>query len=585
MNGRLNIRELPLRTRDLTDDTMIIVADMVADRRGGPSVARTPQTRVPILRLATFLDQASLRNSPFLVAVADAGLENARTLQGVGGITVTDQGDGATVDIDGTGLASSAAWGGITGTLSAQTDLQSALDAKAALTHTHVEADITDLQAYALSSALTAHTGDGTIHFTEASILHNNIGGIGASDHHTRYADSEAVAAMGVLGDTNPLNHSRYTDAAAAAAAPVQTVFGRSGAVVPVVNDYAWSDIDKTVSDLADLTTRSHASLTSIGTNSHASLDAHLASGANPHTVTAAQAGAQPLDSTLTSLAALGTAADKLAYTTGIDTWAEAALTAAGRALLDDADAAVQRATLGLVIGTDVQAWNVTLDGWAGRAIPNGVVVGTSDIQTLLNKTLPSPLLTDPVTQGLVSPTVDAVDDLGSTSKRYRDLWISRNLQMKLDQKLFFDEDQSAYIQNTEGIGLDVFRMFGSFNTELGTTSGLANQRQIWTTAGVSNCEWWFRKITTAIFAVRTDGHAALNDWANRGNGQFAVRQEDTAGGIPVLRLDQQDISEGVIDFIASARGSGTTAATDIQDTVRVELNGTIYRLALYTDA
>ncbi len=55
----------------------------------------------------------------------------------------------------------------------------------------------------------------------------------------------------------------------------------------------------------------------------------------------------QPLDAGLTSLAALGTATDKMAYTTGVDTWAEAAITAAGRALLDDADAAAQLATLG----------------------------------------------------------------------------------------------------------------------------------------------------------------------------------------------------------------------------------------------
>jgi hypothetical protein len=44
-----------------------------------------------------------------------------------------------------TGPAS--AWGTIPGTLSAQTDLQTALDAKAALVHTHVEADVTGLVA------------------------------------------------------------------------------------------------------------------------------------------------------------------------------------------------------------------------------------------------------------------------------------------------------------------------------------------------------------------------------------------------------------------------------------------------------
>ena len=56
----------------------------------------------------------------------------------------------------------------------------------------------------------------------------------------------------------------------------------------------------------------------------------------------------QAYDATLTSIAALGTAADRMAYTTGIDTWAEAAITSAGRALLDDADATAQLVTLGL---------------------------------------------------------------------------------------------------------------------------------------------------------------------------------------------------------------------------------------------
>jgi hypothetical protein len=50
--------------------------------------------------------------------------------------------------------ASGVAWGGITGTLSNQTDLQTALDGKAATSHTHTLADVTD-SGTAASAATT----------------------------------------------------------------------------------------------------------------------------------------------------------------------------------------------------------------------------------------------------------------------------------------------------------------------------------------------------------------------------------------------------------------------------------------------
>ncbi len=54
------------------------------------------------------------------------------------------------------------------------------------------------------------------------------------------------------------------------------------------------------------------------------------------------------LGETLTSIAALGSAADKTLYTTAENTWAEADLTSFGRSLIDDANAAAAISTLGL---------------------------------------------------------------------------------------------------------------------------------------------------------------------------------------------------------------------------------------------
>lgn len=62
--------------------------------------------------------------------------------------------------------------------------------------------------------------------------------------------------------------------------------------------------------------------------------------------VTTSLSGKQPLDTDLTAIAALVSAADKFPYATGAGTWTLGTVTAAGRALIDDADAAAQRTTL-----------------------------------------------------------------------------------------------------------------------------------------------------------------------------------------------------------------------------------------------
>jgi hypothetical protein len=53
-----------------------------------------------------------------------------------------------------------------------------------------------------------------------------------------------------------------------------------------------------TITNITQITNRSHTSLSDIGTNTHAQIDSHIASMANPHSVTKAQVGLGNVDNT-----------------------------------------------------------------------------------------------------------------------------------------------------------------------------------------------------------------------------------------------------------------------------------------------
>lgn len=184
----------------------------------------------------------------------------------------------------------------------------------AASGHGHVIADVTGLQAALdakLDDSQATAFGLSLLDDADAATARTTLGlGTAATQAATAFQAADAELAA-IAGLTSAADRLPYFTGLGTAALATFTVFGRS-----LVDD----------ADAA-------AARTTLGLGTAA---------------TAASSAFQPADAELTALAGLTSAADALPYFTGAGTAGTTTLTAFGRSLVDDADAATARTTLGL---------------------------------------------------------------------------------------------------------------------------------------------------------------------------------------------------------------------------------------------
>ena len=226
----------------------------------------------------------------------------------------------------------------------------------------------------ASSSSNSANTSAAEAAQSALDALTNSAAALIIANDADDKADAAVATANGIAGTANTALANSIT-----AVDTANTANTNANAAVVTANGIA---------DTAN--TALSNSVTAINTSNTANTNANTAvTTANAAVVTAN--AAQPGDATLTALAELTTAANQMIYSTGANTFAMTALSTFIRTLLDDADSAASRVTLG-VQNAGTSGISGLVPSWTGAQII--VCSGGSAYVPGLSKTVTIPSAT-----------------------------------------------------------------------------------------------------------------------------------------------------------------------------------------------
>ena len=195
----------------------------------------------------------------------------------------------------------------------------------------------TTADAAVVQAAAAVATANGIAATADAALTAANAAVV-ASSNAVTIANAASATANGIAAtaDTALTNSNTAITTANAIAGTASAALSAANAAVVTANAAS-----------ATATSAASDAATALSTaNSVASIANDALAAANAAVVTAN--AAQPGDATLTALAGLATAADQMIYSTGANAFSMTALSAFIRTLLDDANSAAARATLGV---------------------------------------------------------------------------------------------------------------------------------------------------------------------------------------------------------------------------------------------